>query len=146
MIDGRRDFQRGLVYAWENAVVAPCDPTEIDRADAQAMVNAIWADRGLQYPPKVRPLPPQAKTLIGRADRLTIELAPRLPSWCLLHELAHAMTSTLEGDSAGHGPDFMNAYLGLLARYLRLDLYALRASATRQGIRLGPESPAAVNG
>jgi hypothetical protein len=142
----RRDHQRGLVYAWENAVVAPHDPTEIDRADAQAMVNAIWAECGLHYSPKVLPLPPQAKTYIGRADRLTIELAPRLPSWCLLHELAHAMTSTLEGDSAGHGADFMNAYIGLLARYLRLDPGLLRASAIGQGIRLGRPGPAAVSG
>lgn len=138
-----RDHQRGLVYAWECAVVAPHDPTEINRADAQAMVSAIWAECGLHYPPKILPLPPQAKTLIGRADRLTIELAARLPSWCLLHELAHAMTSTVEGDSDGHGPDFMAAYIALLVRYLRLNGSALRASARGQGIRVNREATTA---
>jgi len=146
MTRAKRDRQRGLVYAWENAVVAPCDRSEIDRADAQAMVNAIWTECGLHYPPKVLPLPLQATTYIGRADRLTIELAPRLPSWCLLHELAHAMTSTLEGDSDGHGPAFMAAYVALLARYLRLDPTALSASAMRQGIRLGEAGLPAVSG
>jgi hypothetical protein len=139
MTRAKRDRQRGLVYAWENAVVAPCDRSEIDRADAQAMVNAIWAECGRLYPPKVLPLPVQTRTYIGRADRLTIEISPRLPSWCLLHELAHAMTSTLEGDSDGHGPAFMAAYVTLLARYLRLDPTSLRASAMRRGISLNLE-------
>jgi hypothetical protein len=129
-----RDHQRGRVYAWERAVVAPHDRTEIDRVQAQAMVNAIWADLGRQYPPKVLPLPAQARTLIGRADRLSIELAPRLPGWCLLHELAHALTSSLGGESDGHGAVFMAAYIGLLTRYLRLDPLLLRDSAERAGL------------
>ena len=102
------------------------------------MVNAIWADLGLRYPPKVAALPLQARTLIGRADRLTIELAPRLPSWCLLHELAHSLTSSIEGESDGHGPRFMATYFFLLVRYLRLDEVELRQSAGLAGLTVGP--------
>jgi hypothetical protein len=42
-------------------------------------------------------------------------------SWCLLHELAHAMTSHADGRSDGHGPLFAGIYVQLLSRYLRLD-------------------------
>jgi hypothetical protein len=133
-----RDHQRGRVYAWEQRVIAPHDRTEIARNQAQAMVNAIWADLGLRYPPKVAPLPGRATTLIGRADRLTIELAARVPSWCLLHELAHTVTSSVEGGSDGHGARFLAAYVALLARYLRLDEAALRQSAKEAGLAVDP--------
>jgi hypothetical protein len=134
-----RDHQRGKVYTWEQRAVAPYDRTEIDRVQAQAMVAAIWADLGLRYPPKVTPLPAQAKTLIGRADRLTIELADRLPSWCLLHELAHSLTSSVDGPGDGHGALFIATYMSLLARYLRLDESGLRQTARRAGLAVGPK-------
>ena len=63
-------------------------------AQAQGMVDAIWAEMGLRFPPKVEPLPRQARSTVADADRLTIRLADASPSWWLLHELAHAMTST----------------------------------------------------
>jgi hypothetical protein len=67
--------------------VAPCDPTILLFPDAQAMVDAIWSDMGLRYPPKVVPLPRQATATIASANRLSIWLAERTPSWCLLREL-----------------------------------------------------------
>jgi hypothetical protein len=76
---------------------------------------------GLRYPPAVARLPRQARSTIARADRLSILLADLTPSWCLLHELAHAMTSHADGRSDGHGPQFIGIYVQLLARYLRLD-------------------------
>ena len=132
-----RDQQRRRVYAWEEAAVAPHDRTEITREVAEGMIAALWAELGLHYPPKVRPLPTQARGLFGRADRLTIELAPRFPAWVLLHELAHALTSSLEGVSDGHGPRFMAAYIHLLARFLRLAEADLRESARQAGLRIG---------
>jgi hypothetical protein len=85
------------------------------------MVNAIWSDMGLRYPPAVARLSRQARVTIARADRLSISLTAQTPSWCLLHELAHAMTSHADGRSDGHGPLFMGVYVQLIARYLRLD-------------------------
>jgi hypothetical protein len=64
----------------------------------------------------------------ARADRLSILLSDWTPSWCLLHELAHAMTSHADGRSDGHGPLFMGIYVQLIARYLRLDRQTLIGS------------------
>jgi hypothetical protein len=101
--------------------VAPGDPTVLSFAEAQAVVDAIWSDMGLRYPPAVAPLSRQARSTIARADRLSILLADRTPSWCVLHELAHAMTSHADGRCDGHGALFMGIYFQLIVRYLRLD-------------------------
>jgi hypothetical protein len=114
--------------------VAPCDPTTLPFPAARAMVDAIWSDMGLSYPPAVVPLPPQASKTIGRADRLSVALAEETPSWCLLHELAHAMTSHADGRSDAHGPVFMGVYVRLLERYLRLDVQLLSDSLRAAGI------------
>jgi hypothetical protein len=131
-----RDRQRSKVYAWEERFVAPWDLSSISFAQAQGMVNAIWAEMGLRFPPKVEPLPRQARATVADANRLTIRLADACPSWWLLHELAHAMTSTHDGRSDGHGPRFMGLYAQLLARYLRLPTDALQASLRAAGIEV----------
>ena len=122
------------MYAWENQIVVPRDPTTLPFSAAQSMVDAIWADMGLHYPPEVAPLPRQATATAARADRLSLFLPERTPSWCLLHELAHAMTTTADGRSDGHGSVFMGIYLQLLSRYLRLDPADLRQSLQAAGI------------
>jgi hypothetical protein len=103
-------------------------------ADAQAMVDAIWSDMGLRYPPKVEALPRQARATIASANRLSIWLGEKTPSWCLLHELAHAMTSDADGRTDGHGKLFMGVYAGLLERYLRLDRQMVMESLLEAGI------------
>ena len=131
---GKRDRQRGRVYAWENRVVAPRDPTLVKYQAAQAMVDAIWSDMGLRYPPAVEPLPRQASVTIASADRLSILLPEQTPSWCLLHEIAHAMTSTADGSSDEHGEVFVGVYVQLLVRYLRLEQGKLLASLQDDGV------------
>jgi hypothetical protein len=133
-LTGPRDSQRGRVYAWENRIIAPRDSTLVAYGKAQAMVNAIWADMGLQFPPGVKPLPRQSSATLASATRLSIFLPEQIPSWCLLHELAHAMTSDVDGSSDGHGPIFMGVYLKLISRYLRLDPDRLLESAAVAGI------------
>ena len=126
--------------------MAPRDLSFIAFLEAQGMVNAIWSEMGLNYPPKVEALPIQAKTTIASASRLSIFLPGRTPSWCLLHELAHAMTSTIDGQSDGHGPQFMGLYIKMLAQYLRLDLAELIRSIEAKGILIEPEaSPVFLN-
>jgi hypothetical protein len=105
--------------------VAARDLTTLPFSAAQAAIDAIWSDMGLRYPPAVESLPRQSRSTIARADRLSILLADLTPSWCLLHELAHAMTSHADGRSDGHGPLFMGTYVQLLVRYLRLDRLTL---------------------
>ena len=126
MTEVLRDHQRGRVYAWEERFVAPCDSSSIAFAQAQGMVDAIWADMGLRFPPKVMRLPRRAT--VADATRLFIRLSDTTSSWCLLHELAHAMSSTHEGESDGHGPRFMGLYAQLLIRYLRVPADALGRS------------------
>jgi hypothetical protein len=99
-------------------------------------VDAIWADMGLRFPPKVEPLPRQARVTLADADRLTIRLPRSSPSWWLLHEIAHAMTSAHDRRSNGHGPEFMGLYARLLTRYLRIPLDTLLTSARDAGIEV----------
>ncbi|WP_159995935.1 hypothetical protein [Roseomonas sp. 18066] len=136
----RRDAQRQRVYAWEDRVIAPHGGGLVAFAAAQPMVDALWAELGLRFPPKVEPLPPQARRRMADADRLRLRLPLECPPWVLLHELAHCLTSTAEGFSDGHGADFMGLYLQLLTRYLRLDRDTLLASLRAAGIAVNPEA------
>jgi hypothetical protein len=135
-----RDGQRARVYAWEDRVVGPRDPTTLPFAAAQGLVNAIWAEMGLRFPPAVERMPPQATTRLADASRLVIRLPGQTPSWCVLHELAHAMTTTHDGVSDGHGPVFVGMYVRLLVRYLRLDEAGLLASLAEAGIAVDSEA------
>ncbi len=104
------------------------NPGTVNFAAAPAMVAAIWAEMGLRYPPSVERLPRHARVTMASANRLSLFLPEETPSWCLLHELAHAMSSTQDGHSDGHGAIFVGLYVQLLARYLRLDAASLRDS------------------
>jgi len=129
-----RDRQRARVYAWEDQVIVPRDQTAVSFARAQGMVDAIWADLGLLFPPKIERLPRQARCTVADATRLSIRLPQTCPSWLLLHELAHALSSTHDGVSDGHGPVFMGLYAQMLARYLRIPIDELSESLVAAGI------------
>ena len=59
----------------------PRDPTTLPFSAAQAMVDTIWSDMGLRYPPAVTSLSRQARSTIARADRLS--MGPRHGvCWC----------------------------------------------------------------
>lgn len=131
-----RDNQRGRVYAWEDEVIAPLDPSSISFSAAQGMVDAIWLEMGLRHPPKVEPLPVQVRRRLADASRLLLRLPTLTPSWCLLHEMAHAMTSTHDGQSDQHGSVFMGIYVQLLVRYLRLPQPWLLATLRQAGVRV----------
>lgn len=134
------DRQRTRVYAWEDAVVTGSDRGVVPFSAAQGMVDAIWSELGLLYPPKVERLPRQARRLQADGARLRLRLPTVIPSWLLLHELAHALSSAEDGASDGHGPDFMGLYVQLLARYLRLPATGLIASAIEAGIAVHPDA------
>lgn len=131
-----RDHQRNRVYAWEDDTIAPLDTSHIAFAAAQGMVDAIWQELGLRYPPQVVPLPAQTRRRLADANRLTIRLPAQTPSWCLLHELAHSLTTTMEGESDGHGPIFVGVYVRLLRLYLRLDQIQMQRSLAIAGIEI----------
>ena len=104
------------------------------------MAAAIWADLDLRFPPKVAPLPGQARRLHADGSRLLLRLPETMPSWLLLHEMAHALSSTHEGASDGHGPAFMGLYIQLLERYMRWCRDELLRSAMADGIEVRPEA------
>ena len=137
---GERDRQRARVYAWEDREIAPRNPGTIGYAQAQPMVDAIWAELGLAHPPAVSRIPRQARRLLADASRLSIRLPAAIPSWCLLHEIAHALSSTHDGRTDGHGPIFMGLYLQLLVRYLRLPKAALLHSLAADRIAVDPDA------
>jgi hypothetical protein len=140
------DRQRDRVYAWEDVFVAACDQSRIAFSIAQGVINAIWSELGLRYPPKVERLPRQARRLQADGSRLRLRLPETIPSWLLMHELAHALSSTADGSSDGHGPDFMGLYVQLLTRYLRFPTAELIGSAIAAGIAIHPDAcPRFVN-
>ena len=135
------------LYAWEDRAVAPRDRSRVPFAQLQALVDHVWAAEGLRFPPRVRPLPKQARATVARATRLAVEAPPELPSWVLLHELAHAMASTAEGDNDGHGARFVGLYLRLLVRHARMPEEELARSLRAAGIAFDPEArPAFLDG
>ncbi len=136
----RASAEANRLYAWEDRVVAPRDRSRVPFAQLQALVDHVWAAEGLRFPPRVRPLPVQARRTVARATRLSIEAPPELPSWVLLHELAHAMTSTAEGGNDGHGARFVGLYLRLLVRHERMPEEELARSLRAAGIAFDPEA------
>ncbi|WP_198375029.1 hypothetical protein [Neoroseomonas rubea] len=134
------------LYAWENRVVAPLDRSVVPFERMQAIVDHVWAAEGLKWPPRVRPRRASRATL-ATGSRLAIEAPARLPSWVLLHEIAHALTSTAEGAGDGHGPDFVGTYVRLLVRHCRLDGEMLARTLAADGIRWNPDArPAFLDG
>jgi hypothetical protein len=117
-------------------VVAPRDRTTIEFAAAQSMVDAIWSDMDLRYPPAVERLSRRATATIASANRLSLSLPDQIPAWCLLHEIAHAMSTTVDGRSDRHGPVFMGLYARMLVRYLRFDESDLLISLRDAGIQI----------
>jgi hypothetical protein len=130
----RRDSAARKLYAWEDSVVAPRDRSLVPYAQLQTLVDHVWSGEGRHFPPRIRPLPKQARRTVARATRTSIECPPELPSWVLLHEIAHALTCDLDGNGLDHGPDFVAAYLHLLVRYARLDRALLETTLAQAGI------------
>ena len=136
----RGDAAARKLYAWEDRVVAPLDRSCVPRANMQALVDHVWQAEGLRWPPCVKPLPAQARRTVARATRTRIEAPAELPSWVLLHELAHAMTMDVEGRGVGHGAEFVGVYMALLVRHARLDQAMLMRSLVEAGVAFDPHA------
>ena len=68
---------------------------------------------GLRFPPRAERTPRHTCRVVATGDRLWLRLPETMPSWVVLHEIAHAMTSTHDGSSDGHGPVFVGIYVDL---------------------------------
>ena len=131
-----RDLQRSRVYAWEDAVVAPWGASAVAYEKAQMLVDGVWLGEQLLYPPKVQPMPRQARRTWATGSRTTIRLPQDRPTpiHVILHEVAHALSSTFDGDTDAHGPDFVGLYMGLLDRWLGIPTPLLMFTAGQHGV------------
>lgn len=128
-----RDYQKQRLYDWERLCVSPFDKNIVPYDNLQAIVDYIWKEERLQFPPKVMPLPKQVTRKWACANRNCIE-APEagLPTWVLIHELCHSLTLTFDDmfpKGGAHGPIFVGVYMKLLEKYLKLPILMLMSTA-----------------
>ncbi len=117
--EGCPDFQRHKVYAWEASHVNGMDRARVPFSNIQAVVDHVWSDMGLLYPPRVRAMPKQKTTAAGDANRLSVRFHEHgATTITILHELAHSMTMDVEGAGFMHGPGFVGVYMKLLDKYI----------------------------
>jgi len=130
-----RDYQRSKVYAWEKQYVSPFDHSKVNLYTAKSIVDYIWQGENLKFPPRVLPIADQSKKT-GQANRSFIWLQPSVPTWVVIHEVAHSMNSTNDGDTVGdhHGPDYVGIYMKLLTKYLGLSLPVLMFTARKDNL------------
>lgn len=134
-----RDFQRSKVYEWEQTYVAPKDRNSgLDFDSISFISDYIWMMEDLQHPPKILPLDSRDQAG-GKGERLALYFPKerKTPTWIIIHEIAHALTSEIEGNSHRHGPYYVGCYIHLLSKYLKLDPWELRYTAsTIMGIEI----------
>ncbi|QYU69489.1 hypothetical protein J4558_04910 [Leptolyngbya sp. 15MV] len=76
----RQDAAARRLYAWEDAVIAPRDRSLVPFAQLQALVDHVWAAEGRHFPPRVKPLPRQARGTVARASRTLPHPIPEGPA------------------------------------------------------------------
>lgn len=133
----KTDPQQNRVYAWELAHVAPIDTNKITIEVAEQIVAYVWAEEGLSHPPKVEFINDKRGNRSATGCRLKLRFpAGLLYSWVVLHELAHAMTSNVDGASNGHGAWYMQVYTNLLNKYAGMDLLMMYHTAAQMNVKI----------
>jgi hypothetical protein len=138
-----RDYQKTRVYRWEDRIVGPRDTKLITIEVAKIVVNYVWEQAGLKYPPKVELLPAQTTTKAGCATRAKIQLLSSIRTWIVLHEVAHSMNSSNTDDNSfgdRHGPNYVGLYMKLLAEHNIVPLPLLMFTAKEAGIDFNLEA------
>ena len=131
------DKQRKKVYDWQNKIVSPVDKSSVDISTAKSIVDYVWMDLGLEYPPQVSEF--NSKTALGDATRMQIRLRPSVPTWVVLHEIAHSLTAEPHGKSHQHNSRFVGVYVNLLVRYLHFDMLYIQYSLKEYGVEASYE-------
>jgi hypothetical protein len=134
-VKDKRDGQKSRLYSWEEEVIAPHGGAVIGIGAAQGVIDHIWAEVGLQYPPKVQKFQDNVTTKWATGNRFNIQMHSTIPTWVLLHELAHSMTSTHEGSEHGHNENYVGMYMLLCEKFLKIDYLYLQHTATMRGIK-----------
>jgi hypothetical protein len=137
MMPGCPDYQKSKLYKWEQTHVNPVDTAYVPFDNIQNVVNHIWKEMGLEYPPRVKPMPKQVTKWAGDANRLVIRFPEHgAKTVTIIHELAHSMTADLDGASMQHGPGFVGVYMRLLDKFIPgLNLLVLMHTANEMGVK-----------
>lgn len=134
----KRDKQRSRCYKWERENIHNHDFSTVRISEAQKLVDYIWKNEGLSYPPIVKRLDPSNTARSGCANRRHVRLLETVGTATLIHELAHSMTITIDGnipDGGAHGPIFVGVYMKLLTEYMKIPLSFLTKTADKAGVR-----------
>jgi hypothetical protein len=126
-----RDYQRQKVYDWQQTV---SDGGKVSLENAQDIINYIWKNEKLEYPPHVEPIDHRTTKWAGKADRMTIYLQPVVTMRTILHEIAHSMTTDIEDNSARHGPWFVGVYSKLIEKYLKVPMPLMLYQMKEHGV------------
>ena len=131
-----RDYQRELVYRWENTLpTGKSLPFEL----IKPYVHKVWHDMGLKYPPLVQPLPKNTTTKLGDANRNVVRFPVNgATEQTILHELAHSMTTHTDGIGHQHNGVFVGVYMTLMEKYLNVPALLMFASAKAHGVNFEP--------
>jgi hypothetical protein len=135
-----RDSQRSAVYSWERNNIAHFDVKPVPFNQVQAIIDYVWAQEGLEYPPQAELLPKNATGRAGDATRTKVRFRESTYTWIILHELAHSLTSNIEYESNHHGSLFMGMYIQLLNRFLKIPYDVMRDSAEASGLEVKPDA------
>ena len=136
-----RDYQQNRCYSWEGINVAPHDRTPVPFEQIQSVIDYVWKMEGLKFPPIIDELNGNDKACArGCRTKLLFHRNKPTPTWVLLHEASHSMSSTYDNLTNLHNSIFMGIYLQLLSRYLKLDFGQLYRSAEAYGLKVKLEA------
>lgn len=129
-----RDYQKSKVYAWEWDAFRSKDVSKIPHANAQGLIDYIWTQEGLVYPPRLEKLHQRVTSYAGKANRNNIWLPDHTTNSVLIHEIAHSMTCHSEGESDGHGKDYVGVFMKLLEKYMKIPMPLMMYTAQKHNV------------
>ncbi len=134
---GCPDYQKSRLYSWEQVHVNPVDRQLVPYDNVQNVINHVWSEMGLLYPPRVTPMHKNVTKWAGSANRLVVNIPEHgATTITILHEIAHSMTMDLEGAGFQHGPGFVGVFMRLLDRFVpALNLPVLMFTASQMNVK-----------
>jgi hypothetical protein len=136
MIHDPRDYQQYALYVWEHKNL-PRGKYIPDLVDIQKYVDHVWRKSGRECPPRVVRLPGQYRKVCGDATREELRFPSRGASeMTILHEIAHALTMTIDGRGDLHDSKFVGTYAFLASVCLpSVSIFAVWYSLDAAGIK-----------
>ena len=143
----KRDFQKSLIYAWENSRFTAVSKKNLTIEECTALVNDACRCYGIHAPKIVFPEGYQARTAHYAPGKCEIVL----PDWSrhrhyLIHELSHHICCVKGNDGVSHGKKYFSIYAYLLNQYGAYPLHEVFFKASKMGIKYTNDFPKFVEG